>query len=185
MSFSYQVIDEAQYIKNHSTQNAKSVKAIKSDYRLALTGTPIENRLSELWSTFDYLMPGYLYSYQKFKRRFETPIVKNGDAYAVELLKRMTDPFILRRLKSEVLSELPPKTETLVQTSMEGEQRKLYVANALKLRTRSWAGRGGYRSSSFPHPSYAYKIEANMLRPLSVMQITTGQVPSWRLAWSL
>ena len=134
--FLYQVIDEAQYIKNHSTQNAKSVKAIKSDYRLALTGTPIENRLSELWSTFDYLMPGYLYSYQKFKRRFETPIVKNGDAYAVEMLKRMTDPFILRRLKSEVLSELPPKTETLVQTSMEGEQRKLYVANALKLKNQ-------------------------------------------------
>lgn len=134
--FCYQIIDEAQYIKNHSTQNAKSVKAIKSDHRLALTGTPIENRLSELWSVFDYLMPGYLYSYQKFKKRFEIPIVKNGDNYAVELLRKMTGPFILRRLKSEVLSELPSKSESLVQASMEAGQRKLYLANAMLLRNQ-------------------------------------------------
>jgi len=132
--FLYQIIDEAQYIKNHSTQNARSVKAIRSDHRLALTGTPIENRLSELWSIFDYLMPGYLYSYQKFKKRFEIPIVKNRDPYVIELLKKMTGPFILRRLKSEVLSELPSKSESLVQASMEGEQRKLYLANAMLLR---------------------------------------------------
>lgn len=134
--FLYEIIDEAQYIKNHSTQNAKSVKAIKSDHRLALTGTPIENRLSELWSIFDYLMPGYLYSYHKFKKRFEIPIVKNRDTYAIELLKKMTGPFILRRLKGEVLSELPSKSESLVQASMEGDQRKLYLANAMLLRNQ-------------------------------------------------
>jgi len=127
--FYYEIIDEAQYIKNHSTQNAKSVKAITADHRFALTGTPIENRLSELWSIFDFLMPGYLYGYQKFKKRFEIPAVRNGDENAVEQLRKMVSPFILRRLKSEVLSELPPKSETVLRVTMEGDQRKLYAAN--------------------------------------------------------
>jgi superfamily II DNA or RNA helicase len=132
--FHYGIIDEAQYIKNHSTQNAKSVKAIKARHRFALTGTPIENRLSELWSIFDYLMPGYLYGYQKFKKRFEIPAVRNQDRHALEQLKKMTAPFILRRLKSEVLSELPPKIDTVLRTTMEGEQRKLYLANTSVIR---------------------------------------------------
>jgi len=127
--FHYEIIDEAQYIKNHSTQNAKSVKSIAAEHRFALTGTPIENRLSELWSIFDFLMPGYLYSYQKFKKRFEIPAVRSNDGQAVEQLKKMTSPFILRRLKNEVLSELPPKSETVLRATMEGEQRKLYAAN--------------------------------------------------------
>ena len=71
--------DEAQYIKNHSTAAAKSVKIIKSSYRYALTGTPIENRLSELWSIFDYLMPGFLYNYDRFRKEIETPIVKHKE----------------------------------------------------------------------------------------------------------
>lgn len=79
IKFSYQVLDEAQYIKNHSTAAAKSVKIIKSSYRYALTGTPIENRLSELWSIFDYLMPGFLYSYDRFRKEIETPIVKHKE----------------------------------------------------------------------------------------------------------
>ncbi len=77
--FLYEIIDEAQYIKNHTTAAAKSVKVIQSQTRYALTGTPIENRLSELWSIFDYLMPGFLYGYDTFKKEFETPIVKNED----------------------------------------------------------------------------------------------------------
>ena len=87
--FAYQIIDEAQYIKNHTTAAAKAVKLIKSRHRFALTGTPIENRLSELWSIFDYLMPGFLYGYEAFKKELETPIVKNNDADATKRLKRM------------------------------------------------------------------------------------------------
>ena len=75
--FRYLVLDEAQYIKNHATQNAKAVKALRSRQRFALTGTPIENRLSELWSIFDFLMPGFLYPYSRFRERLESPIVKN------------------------------------------------------------------------------------------------------------
>ncbi|MDE6937537.1 MAG: SNF2 helicase associated domain-containing protein, partial [Lachnospiraceae bacterium] len=98
--FLYQIIDEAQYIKNHQTVAAKAVKVIKSQTRFALTGTPIENRLSELWSIFDYLMPGFLYKYEVFRREIEAPIVKNQDETAMERLKKMTAPFILRRLKA-------------------------------------------------------------------------------------
>ncbi len=129
LEFHYQVIDEAQYIKNHFTQNARAVKSITSKHRFALTGTPIENRLSELWSIFDFLIPGYLYNYTKFRKKFENPAIKNGDDKALTQLRRLIAPFVLRRIKSEVLSELPPKTETTIRASMEGDQRKLYVAN--------------------------------------------------------
>ena len=99
LKFDFQILDEAQYIKNHTTAASKAVKVIHSKTRLALTGTPIENRLSELWSIFDYLMPGFLYKYETFKKSFETPIVKNKDMAASERLRQMTAPFILRRLK--------------------------------------------------------------------------------------
>ncbi len=134
LSFRFQVVDEAQYIKNPSTQSARAVKAIRAQTRYALTGTPVENRLSELWSIFDFLMPGFLYSYQRFKERFESPIVRDGDADAVEMLRRMTGPFLLRRLKRDVLKELPEKLETVVYSQMEGEQKELYAARALQLK---------------------------------------------------
>ena len=80
--FFCEIIDEAQFIKNHATQGAKAVKVVKAidaSFRLALTGSPVENQLSELWSIFDYLMPGFLYGYQKFREQFELPIVRNSD----------------------------------------------------------------------------------------------------------
>lgn len=131
-NFRYQIIDEAQYIKNQGTQNAKAVKAIKSRQRFALTGTPVENRLSELWSIFDFLMPAYLYTYKKFKETYETPIVKSGDQDRMERLRKQVSPFMLRRLKSNVLKELPEKVETVVYAQMEDEQKKLYLANLAK-----------------------------------------------------
>lgn len=134
MTFSNQIIDEAQYIKNHNTQAAKAVKMVNAGFKLALTGTPVENRLSELWSIFDYLMPGFLYSYQKFKKIYEIPIVKEQDKEALEALRKMTKPFILRRLKSDVLKELPEKMETVVYSKMDEPQQKLYTANAWKLK---------------------------------------------------
>jgi len=132
--FRFQVLDEAQYIKNPDTLNARAVKAVKSITRYALTGTPVENRLSELWSIFDYLMPGFLFSYETFKREYEGPIVKEGDGGPLQKLRQMTAPFILRRLKKDVLKELPKKMESVVYSRMEKEQAELYTANAWQLR---------------------------------------------------
>ena len=136
IAFRFQVIDEAQNIKNFSTANARCVKKIKAQTRYALTGTPIENRLSELWSIFDYLMPGFLYSYNKFREKFEIPIVKNGEIGATKGLTRLIGPFVLRRLKRDVLKELPEKQEYDIYAKLEGKQHKLYTANALKLKER-------------------------------------------------
>lgn len=132
--FQYEIIDEAQYIKNHNTQNAKSVKVINSAIRFALTGTPVENSLAELWSIYDFLMPGYLYSYRKFREKFEIPIVREQDKKMLERLNKLVSPFILRRLKNDVLKELPEKTETTLYAFMDGEQKKLYLANLAKSR---------------------------------------------------
>ena len=134
--FHYQIIDEAQYIKNHTTAAAKAVKCIKSKTRYALTGTPIENRLSELWSIFDYLLPGYLYSYDVFRNDFEAPIVKSEEPAALERLQRMVAPFILRRLKENVLKDLPEKLEESRYVKFEEEQQKLYDAQVILMRQR-------------------------------------------------
>lgn len=132
--FYYEIIDEAQYIKNHNTQNAKAVKLINSVNHLALTGTPVENSLAELWSIYDFLMPNYLYNYHQFKQRFESPIVKDRDVNALDGLKKLVQPFILRRLKRDVLKELPEKTETVMYAKLEGEQKKLYLANIASMK---------------------------------------------------
>ena len=134
--FLYEIIDEAQYIKNHTTAAAKSVKVIQSQTRYALTGTPIENRLSELWSIFDYLMPGFLYGYDIFKKEFETPIVKNGDDSAMTRLQKMVSPFILRRLKEDVLKDLPEKLEEIRYVKFEDAQQKLYDAQVLHMKEK-------------------------------------------------
>lgn len=140
MSFAYEVLDEAQYIKNASTQTARAVKHISARSKFALTGTPVENRLSELWSIFDFLMPGFLFSYRKFKTMFEVPIVKDGDKRALDNLRRMTAPFVLRRLKTDVLKELPEKLEKIVYSSFEGKQKEIYAGNALRLKESIEAG---------------------------------------------
>lgn len=126
--FEYAILDEAQYIKNPETKNARAAKTLRAKHRFALTGTPIENSLAELWSLFDFVMPGYLYSYPRFKERFESEVVR-GDKDATERLQKLVRPFILRRLKSGVLKELPPKIESNVMASLAGEQRALYLAN--------------------------------------------------------
>lgn len=134
LSFGYEVIDEAQYIKNISTQVTKAVKAVHADFKIALTGTPIENRLSELWSIFDYLMPGFLYNYARFKQELEQPITQEKDEYATLRLQKMIRPFVLRRLKKEVLTDLPDKLEENRYAVLTGEQQKLYDANVHKLK---------------------------------------------------
>lgn len=126
--FSYCILDEAQQIKNPSSQNAECVKTIKADGFFALTGTPIENSLMELWSIFDFIMPGYLFSYGKFSKKYEIPIVKSRDKGALIELNKHIHPFILRRLKSDVVKELPPKIEHKFSVEMTSEQKKLYMA---------------------------------------------------------
>ena len=126
--FRYIIADEAQYLKNSNTQNAKAIKKILADTRYALTGTPIENSLAELWSIFDYIMPGYLFSYKKFKSLYEIPIVKDSDMKAMEKLKMLIEPFVLRRTKNEVLTELPEKTVTILNSEMEEEQKNIYIS---------------------------------------------------------
>ncbi len=111
IQWNYVVLDEAQKIKNHNAQMSKAVRLLKSQHRLALTGTPIENRLTELWSIFDFLMPGYLGSIHDFRARYEVPITKYQDDKKREVLKKIIHPFKLRRLKKDVLTELPAKTE--------------------------------------------------------------------------
>lgn len=127
IKFRYQIADEAQYIKNSNTQNARTLKEISAETKFALTGTPIENSLAELWSIFDYIMPGYLFSYNKFKRDYETKIVKDHDEKQMDRLKTMIEPFILRRTKKQVLTELPEKTVSVVKNEMSKEQQKVYL----------------------------------------------------------
>ena len=125
--FRFIIADEAQYIKNSNTQNSRSIKQLKADTKYGLTGTPIENSLAELWSIFDFIMPGYLFSYKKFKSIYEMPIVKEEDTKAMDKLKMLIEPFILRRNKKEVLKELPEKIVTVLNNEMGEEQKNIYL----------------------------------------------------------
>lgn len=140
--FSIMIIDEAQYIKNAKAAMTRAVKVVRADKRVALTGTPIENRLAELWSIFDYLMPGFLYDYKSFAEKFEAPITKRKDEGATAKLKSMVGPFILRRRKEEVLKDLPPKLEEVRYARLEKEQRKLYDAQVLRMKEILESGAG-------------------------------------------
>lgn len=131
--FDVEVIDEAQNIKNQQSVTAKTVKVIKAHHKLALTGTPIENKLSELWSIFDYLMPGFLGSYPDFRKKYELPIVKEQDKEAEDQLANMVIPFILRRLKKDVLRDLPDKDEEIVPVKMNKQQADLYNMQTQKI----------------------------------------------------
>ncbi len=127
-NFKYIIADEAQYIKNSLTQNATSLKTLRGEVKFALTGTPIENSIAELWSIFDFIMPGYLYNYNKFKKKFEEPILKYEDKEALNRLKKLISPFVLRRVKKDVLTELPEKNITVMKNEMEKEQEKIYLS---------------------------------------------------------
>ena len=133
MEFSTCVLDEAQFIKNHATKTTRAVKRLKASTRFALTGTPIENRMSEIWSLFDFLMPGFLGTYAQFRRRFEADII-GGDDDVARRFQALIAPFVLRRLKQDVLKELPEKHENVVMVAMDAEQRKLYDAHEQQLR---------------------------------------------------
>lgn len=121
-------IDEAQYIKNQASLSARAVKSINATHRFALTGTPVENSLSELWSVFEFIMPGFFPGYSKFCTIYEKPVVKDNDQEVLKNLRRKVGPFILRRMKKDVLRELPDKIETKLMAEMTKKQRKIYIA---------------------------------------------------------
>ncbi|MFB6277604.1 MAG: DEAD/DEAH box helicase [Halothece sp.] len=122
------IIDEAQNIKNPQAKQSKAVRSLEANFRIALTGTPLENRLSELWSILDFLNPGYLGSRQFFQRRFATPIEKYSDSDSLQTLRSLVQPFILRRVKTdkEIIQDLPQKQEMNVYCGLSSEQAKLY-----------------------------------------------------------
>ncbi len=124
--FDTTVLDEAQHIKNRATQNAQAVKAIRSRHRLVLTGTPLENSVLDLWSIFDFLMPGYLGSAKDFRERYELPITKEKNAEAQTRLARRLRPFMLRRLKKDVAKDLPAKIEQVSFCELTPDQRGVY-----------------------------------------------------------
>ncbi len=124
--FHYVVLDESQAIKNPLAQTSKAARLLKCEHRLVLTGTPVENSTYELWSQFAFLNPGLLGNLEYFKREFASPIEAKGDESKAEFLRKMVFPFILRRTKSQVAPELPPRTERILYSDMEPAQRKFY-----------------------------------------------------------
>ncbi len=124
--FNYIVIDEAQAIKNPASRVGKAIKELNARHRLALSGTPVENNLSELWSIFSFLNPGMLGTYRHFAQNFAKPVERDGQPEAAQVLQKMLFPFILRRTKQQVATDLPPKTESVIYTEMLPRQRTLY-----------------------------------------------------------
>lgn len=129
VTFSYMILDEAQHIKNRGTRNAKSVKLVKAQHRVILSGTPIENSLDELWSLFDYLMPGFLGSYERFVEKY---VRLSGEEQTKNLqyLRKKVAPFILRRMKVDVLDDLPPVSENVYHCQLTNVQKELYKSYA-------------------------------------------------------
>lgn len=132
--FRHCILDEAQHIKNPASQNAASVKEIQAENRFALTGTPIENSLIELWSIFDFIMPGFLLSHGQFVKKYERAIIKDDNQEALNQLKTQIAPFILRRLKKEVLKELPEKIENKMMVDLTRKQKLTYLSYLEKIK---------------------------------------------------
>jgi SNF2 family DNA or RNA helicase len=130
------ILDEAQTVKNPAATMAQTVRRLHANQRICLTGTPMENHLGELWALFDFMMPGFLGSQQDFGRRFRTPIEKGGDAELHATLAKRVAPFLLRRTKGEVASDLPARTEIVETVQMQASQRAVYEAIRLAMHTR-------------------------------------------------
>lgn len=120
------ILDEAQTVKNAASRSANAVRRLQARHRLCITGTPLENHLGELWTQFDFLMPGFLGDARSFMRLWRRPIEVNGESLRAQLLAQRIRPFILRRRKDEVAAELPPRTEVIKRVQLQGHQRDLY-----------------------------------------------------------
>lgn len=122
------ILDEAQMVKNAGSRSARALRKLQAPHLLCLTGTPLENHLGELWAQFDFLMPGFLGDVRSFNARWRKPIEENGETLRAQLLSQRVRPFILRRRKQDVATELPPRTETTLRVQLQGKQRELYEA---------------------------------------------------------
>ena len=151
LEFDTVILDEAQHIKNRFSQNAQAVKSLEAERRFVLTGTPMENSLYDLWSIFDFLMPGYLGPATEFRDRYETPIAKDGDEAALRRLRQRLRPFVLRRMKTEVARDLPAKMEQVTLCEMTDEQKTVYQALLGESRREVFehAGKGGEAQRRF------------------------------------
>ncbi len=147
--YHYLILDEAQSVKNAASQGAGVVRQLKAQHRLCLTGTPLENHLGELWSQFDFLLPGFLGERSQFTKQWRTPIERHGDTLRRELLASRIRPFVLRRRKEDVAKELPPKSIMLRTVELEGGQRDLYetVRSAMDARVREEIAARGFARS--------------------------------------
>ena len=169
-------IDEAQHIKNPNSQSARCVKEIKSPIRFALTGTPIENSLTELWSIFDFIMPGYLKNHSRFDKKYEVPIIKDKDQKAMKELTKLIKPFILRRYKKDVVKELPPKIEHKVVVEMTELQKKIYASyvNSYKEEIREEIKQNGLNKSKIKILSLLTRLRQICCDPSSFIDDYTG-----------
>ena len=149
--FASAVLDEAQHIKNATTLNAKAVKQIRAYHRLVLTGTPVENGVSDLWSIMDFLMPNYLGPHARFRENYELPISRGGrDAEDAQArLRRKVHPFLLRRLKKDVAKDLPPKIQRIARFTMSADQKKVYqeILQASQRKLIGMVAKKGFQSS--------------------------------------
>ena len=175
INFDYCIIDEAQNIKNASSQSAKAVKMIKAKNRFALTGTPIENSLMELWSIFDFIMPGYLYDEKRFVTRYHRRLEE--DKVLIDDLNKLIKPFILRRYKKDVLKELPDKIEKKLVVSMSDEQMKVYetYSNHIREIIEKKVKDDEFKNSKIEILSYITKLRQIALDPSVVMEDYKGK----------
>lgn len=170
-------IDEAQFIKNPGSQNSRAVKKIPSLHKFALTGTPIENSLTELWSIFDFIMPGFLFSHTKFVETYERPIVRDESKEVLLDLTKRIHPFILRRMKKDVLKELPDKIETKLLTEMTEKQSLVYLSymNNIKTELSNTIKEKGYEKSSFQILSALTRLRQICCHPSTFIENYTGE----------
>ncbi|MBV1775543.1 DEAD/DEAH box helicase [Burkholderiaceae bacterium DAT-1] len=177
------VLDEAQQIKNPKSQAAQAVRALETKHRLCLTGTPMENHLGELWSLFDFLLPGWLGDEKGFRKQWRSPIEKHGNMDRRNLLSRRIAPFLLRRTKEQVATELPPKTETIQYVELEGPQRDLYetVRLTMDARVREEIARRGAGQSQIVILDALLKLRQVCCDPRLVKADSARALPSAKL----
>ncbi len=174
LEFDYCILDEAQNIKNYNSQNSIASKSIKARTRFALSGTPLENSLMDLWSIFDFIMPGYLYDEKRFSVRYQKRLKEEPEV--LEDLNRLIKPFILRRKKSDVLKELPEKIEKVLLVNLEEEQKKVYkayadyVARLIEKKVKD----DEFKNSKIEILSYITKLRQLCLDPTILMTDYTG-----------
>ncbi len=174
LEFDYCILDEAQYIKNPNSQNAISAKSINAKTKFALSGTPIENSLMELWSIFDFVMPGYLYDEKRFSVRYHKKLRESPEV--IEDLNRLIKPFILRRRKKDVIKELPDKIEKKLMVSLDDEQKKIYniyADHAMELIEKKVKNEE-FKSSKIEILSYITKLRQLCLDPTVLMKEYSG-----------